>query len=72
MFLALSSFKNKFEAVRELLAVGCCFGPHLCFGLISSDGGRLWPNIWLFLLGWATAISTIRAICTYNTELLYL
>src|ERR1017187_2015465 len=34
--------------------------------LIRSDEVRLRSNIWLFLLGWATAISTI---CTCTAEL---
>ena len=66
MFLALSSFSNELGAVLELLTLECRFGPYPCFGLIRSDEVRLRSNIWLFLLGWATAISTI---CTCTAEL---
>jgi len=49
MFLAHSSFSDEFETVRELRTLRCCFGPHLCFGLIRGKLGsrRIYARFFL-------------------------
>jgi hypothetical protein len=56
MFPALSSFRNEVGPVLKLLADWCRFGSRPCFGLVRGDDGRRRSNVWLFLLGGATAI----------------
>jgi len=63
MLLAFSSFCDTFGAGLELLTSWCRLGLYLFFGLIGGNNGRFRRNIWLFLLGWAATIWSIRAIC---------